>query len=148
MYNAIGICSSFLYKEIDFKALLSSNLIPEVQVSNPEYKIIRRRIAILVGKWATFEDIKGCRPIFFQLFDFLLNPADSINDQVVQVSAGRQLKYAVDSYEFTPELFLPYIDTIMERLMSLIEEVEIPDTKVALLNTIDSIVNQMEHHVS
>jgi Ribonuclease G/E len=128
--------------------LLTEHLIPEVQVSNPEYKILRRRIAILVGQWAVIEESSGSRPIYYQLYQFLLNPEDPINDQVVRVAAGRQLYFSVNAFEATVEEFLPYIDNIMDRLMSLVEEVQLDETKVSLLQTINVIVNRMEHHVS
>jgi DNA-binding protein len=147
VYCAVGLAAAFLDTSLDFKSLLLSHLVPEIQIQDPQCKILRRRIAILVGQWSTIEDSKGCRPIYFQVFQFLLNKEDPLNDQVVRVSAGRQLSRAVNAFECTAEDFLPYAENILTQLMILIEEVEHPETKMALLNTISVIVERLEHHV-
>ena len=128
--------------------MLESNLIPEVQISNPEYKVIRRRIAILVGQWSTIQDAQGSRPIYYQVFQFLLNKDDPINDQVVRVAAGRELGRAVNAWEYNAKEFMPFADDLLARLMSLVDEVDLAETKINLLNTISVIVERMEHHVS
>ena len=85
----------------------------------------------------------------YEIFQHLLNKdEEKFNDQVVRVTAGRQLKNIVDPFEFTPEPFMPYAPTLLGRLMALIEEVELNDTKMALLNTISVIVVKMQNHVS
>ena len=88
------------------------------------------------------------RPTVYQIFQHLLNKDDKLNDVVVRVTAGRQLKNIVDPFEFTAESFIPYATGILGALMSLIEEVDLPETKMALLNTISVIVVRMEHHIS
>lgn len=84
----------------------------------------------------------------YQIFQHLLSKEDQLNDVVVRVTAGRQLKNIVDPFEFTAESFMPYATGILGALMSLIEEVDLPETKMALLNTISVIVVKMEHHIS
>ncbi len=148
VYTAVGICAPFLDPLLNFKTLLTDHLVPEVQIPNPEFKILRRRIAILVGQWSVIEDSKGCRPLYFQLFQFLLNPQDPINDQVVRVTAGTQLYHAVNAWETKPEEFLPYVDDTMNRIIRLIEEVDLPETRVRLLNTVNALVARMEDRVS
>lgn len=84
----------------------------------------------------------------YQIFQHLLSKDDKLNDVVVRVTAGRQLKNVVDPFEFTAKSFMPYATSILGALMSLIEEVDVPETKMALLNTISVIVVKMEHHIS
>ena len=86
------------------------------------------------------------RPLVYQIFQHLLNPTG--NDQVVRVTAGRQLRNAIIPFEFTAEGFQPYADTTITRLIDLIKEVELNETKQALLDTLSSIVLRMEHRVS
>lgn len=148
VYCAIGTSAAILEKHLQFKELLESNLIPEIQIPNPEYKVIRRRIAKLVGQWSTIQDSQGCRPIFYQVFQFLLNKEDSLNDQVVRVAAGRELGNAVNAWEYEAKEFMPYADILLSRLMSLVDEVELAETKINLLNTISIIVERMEQNVS
>jgi hypothetical protein len=84
----------------------------------------------------------------YKIFQHLLDPNDSCNDQVVRITAGRQLKNIVDDWEFSPEQFLPYVQTTMTQLLGLIEQVDNMETKMALLNTISILVERLEHHVS
>jgi hypothetical protein len=147
VYCALGLSAPFLDRILDFKALLISNLVPEVQIQEPQYKILRRRISILVGQWAIVSMTSDCTPIYFQIFQYLLNRNEALNDQVVRVSAGRQLALAVDAYECEAQDFLPYAESILTELLSLIQEVDVAETKMALLNTISVIVQRLEHEV-
>ena len=83
----------------------------------------------------------------YEIFQYLLDRNDTSNDQVVRVTAGRQLHSVIDPFEFTAEGFVPFAPTILDRLMSLIQEVELIETKMALLSTISLIVVKMEQHV-
>ena len=148
VYSAIGLSAVVIHQQLDFNAFLSSTLVPEVQKHNSGYKILRRRIAILLGQWITVSISEENRPLVYQIFQHLLDSSDPLNDQVVRVTAGRQFKNVADDWEFKADQFMPYAETIMTRLMVLIEEVELTETKMALLNTISVLVEHLEHHVS
>jgi len=145
IYAAIGLAAPVLEDKLDFGAFLSSTLTPEVQVKAPGYNILRRRIAIVLGQWMPVKEGLD-RPLVYQIFQHLLDP--SSNDQVVRVTAGRQLKNVIDPFEFTVEGFTPYADVTIKRLMKLVEQVELTETKRALLDTLSVIVLKMESHVS
>lgn len=148
VYTAIGLAAAVVHQQLDFDSFLTSTLGPEVQKHKAGYNILRRRIAILLGQWITIKVSEQNRPLVFQIFQFLLDPSDSLNDQVVRVTAGRQFKNIADDWEFKAEHFLPYAETTLTRLMQLIQEVELTETKLALLNTISIVVERLEHHVS
>ena len=88
------------------------------------------------------------RPLVYKMFQHLLDPTDACNDRVVRITAGRQFKNIVDDWEFSAEQFLPYADVTMTRLMKLVQEVELTETKMTLLNTISVVVERLEHHVA
>jgi hypothetical protein len=88
------------------------------------------------------------KPIVYQIFQHLLDKTDPLNDQIVRVTAGRKFHEVANEWEFKADNFMPYAPLILERLMVLIQEVEHAETKMALLNTISSIIMRMEHHVS
>ena len=148
LYSAIGHAAPCLEKHLDFDAFLLSTLVPEVQISQRGYNIIRRRIAILLGQWMPIKPGELDRPAVYQIFQYLLNKDDPLNDQVVRVTAGRQLKNVLDPFEFTAEGFLPYSSPILQSLMSLMQEAELIETKMALLETVRMAVVKMEDHVS
>ena len=91
---------------------------------------------------------KEKKPIVYQIFQHLLDNSDPMNDQVVRITAGRKFHAVADEWEFQADNFLPYAPVMLDRLMALVQEVELPETKMALLNTISLIVYRLEHHVS
>lgn len=53
-----------------------------------------------------------------------------------------------NEWEFKVNNFMPFAPLTLDRLMVLVQEVELPETKMALLNTISVVVERLEHHVS
>lgn len=84
----------------------------------------------------------------YQIYQHLLDKNDPLNDLVVRVTAGRKFQDVANEWEFKANNFLPYAPVTLDRLMALVQEVELQETKLALLNTISVIVERLEHHVS
>lgn len=118
-----------------------------MRVQETGYNILRRRASILLGQWVPVQPINLDRAAVYQVFQHLLNKDDPFNDQVVRVSAGRQLRRVLDPFEFTAEGFLPYSTSILQSIMHLIQDVALADTKMALLETVRVAVVKMEDHV-
>lgn len=148
VYTAMGLSAPVIFQSFDFDTFLTSTLVNDVQQTGPGCKVLRRRIAILIGQWITIRVSEANRGLVYQIFQHLFNPDDSSNDYVVRVTAARQFKAVVDDFAFTPESFLPYAANILGRLMALIQEVENTETKMAVLDTIRIIVVRLEHHIS
>ena len=148
IYASIGIAAPVLERNLDFDfgSFLNNTLVEEVQITRSGYNILRRRAAVVLGQWLPVKEGLN-RPLVYQIFQHLLDKRDQMNDQVVRVTAGRQLKNVVDPFEIVAAPFMPYVPNVLSSLMALIEEVELPDTKLALLNTISVIVTKMEQHV-
>ena len=147
IYTAIGLAAPVLYEQLDFESFLNSTLVQEVQIQKPGYNILRRRAAIILGQWLPVKEGLN-RPLVYQIFQHLLDKNDHLNDQVVRVTAGRQLNNVVDPFEFSAEPFMPYAAPILHSLMTLIQELELPDTKIRLLSTVSTIVIKMERRIS
>ena len=149
VYTAIGLSAAVVHEQLDFDAFIRDVLVQEVQKENSGFSILRRRAAILVGQWISIKVSDGSRPLVYQIFQHLLTKdGQPLNDQVVRVTAGRQLKHIADDWEFKAEQFLPYAEPILGSMMQLISEVELTETKMALLNTISVIVERLEHHIT
>jgi hypothetical protein len=158
IYTALGLAADriFVYCQrhqpqaespYDFNNTIPT-LVADLQNSEPSYRLIRRRIAILLGKWCHIQVSEENRPLIYQIFQHLLDKDDPLNDLVVRVTAGRQFKEVVSDWEFKADGFLPYAPDTLSRLMNLIAEVELPETKMGLLETISSLVQNMETHIS
>lgn len=148
MYTAIGLAADILHDKVDFDAFLENTLVVEATKQTPGFNIIRRRIAIIISQWITIKMAQEKKPIVYQIFQHLLDKNDPLNDQVVRITAGRKFHAVADEWEFKADTFLPYSQVMLDRLMALVQEAELPETKMALLNTISLIVERMEHHVS
>jgi hypothetical protein len=147
LYSAIGLASASLEQHLDFNAFLERTMVPEVQIQDQEYKVIRRRVAIVLGQWVPVKPGEVNRNAIYQIFQHLLNKQDPLNDLVVRITAGRQLRNVLDPYEFSPMEFMPFAPTILENLMALVQQVESTDTKMGLLETVRVAVVKLEDHV-
>ncbi len=145
IYAAIGLAAPVLerYTDFDFGSFLEHTLAQEVQMQLPGYNILRRRAAIVLGQWLPVKEGLN-RTLVYQIFQHLLDVRDQSNDQIVRVTCGRQLKNVVDPFEFAAEEFMPFAPAILDSIMTLVQEVELPETKMALLGTIGVIVTKME----
>ena len=118
-----------------------------MQRRQPGYNILRRRAAIILGHWLSVKEGLN-RPLVYQIFRHLLNQTDPVNDQVVRITAARQLKNVIDPFEFLPEQFIAYAPAILDSLIALIQETELTETKIAILGTMSVIVDRMEQSIS
>ncbi|USP76368.1 hypothetical protein yc1106_03642 [Curvularia clavata] len=148
VYTAIGLAADILHDKVDFDAFLENTLVVEATKQTPGFNIIRRRIAIIISQWITIKMAQEKKPIVYQIFQHLLDKNDPLNDQVVRITAGRKFHAVADEWEFKADAFLPYSQIMLDRLMALVQEAELPETKMALLNTISLIVERMEHHIT
>nr|POE99510.1 importin-11 [Quercus suber] len=146
VYTAIGLSAPVVHEQLDFDAFIRDVLAVEVQKTKPGFNIIRRRAAILISQWISIKITE--RQLVYQIFQHLLNGDDPVNDQVVRVTAARQFCKVADDWEFAVDQFLPFADATLTRILHLIEEVELTETKMALLNTISVVVERMDHHIS
>ncbi|OJK02789.1 hypothetical protein ASPACDRAFT_75902 [Aspergillus aculeatus ATCC 16872] len=148
LYSAIGLSAASLEQHLDFNNFLEATLVPEVQLQEQGYNLLRRRIAILLGQWVPIKASELNRNAVYQIFQHLLSRKDPLNDLVVRISAGRQLKNVLDPFEFSPTEFLPYAPSILQDLMSLVQEVELSETRMGLLDTVRMAVVKMEDHIA
>ncbi|KAJ5246110.1 hypothetical protein N7468_001093 [Penicillium chermesinum] len=148
LYSAIGLAAASLEQRLDFNAFLQNTMVAEVQVQDPEYRLLRRRIAMVLGQWVPVQPDRLNTDAIYQIFQHLLNKDDPLNDLVVRITAGRQLCNVINPYEFSPAAFMPYAPSILGNLMSLVQETDISETKMGLLETVRVVVVKMEHNES
>ncbi|PYI06330.1 importin 11 [Aspergillus sclerotiicarbonarius CBS 121057] len=148
LYSAIGLSAASLEQHLDFNKFLETTLVPEVQIQEQGYNLLRRRIAIVLGQWVPVKSSELNKNAIYQIFQHLLSKQDPLNDLVVRITAGRQLKNVLDPFEFSPTEFLPYAPAILQDLMALVQEVELSETKMGLLDTVRMAVVKMEDHIA
>lgn len=148
VYTAMGLSAAHVFKVFDFDAVLASTIVNDAQQQGGLCKVLRRRIAILVSQWAPVKLGDSSRPLVYQTFQHFLNPNDETNDLVVRITAARQLRWIADELDFSVEAFLPYTSDVLTQLIGLIENVDVDETKLAILESIRILVTRMEEQVS
>ncbi|CAK7239354.1 MAG: hypothetical protein STHCBS139747_000784 [Sporothrix thermara] len=145
VYTAMCNASVAMGTAFDFAAFVHSTLVNDVQVQGPLAKILRRRVAILLGAWAFYE-LPGeeSLKLVYSMYAHLLNKADPANDEVVRLTAARQLKATVDDFQFRAALFEPYAASVFSAMIELLQEVESDETKLAVLATMRTFIERME----
>lgn len=147
-YCALGCAAQNVHEAFDFDRFLAGTLVKDVQLDDSMAKLLRRRVPILISQWISIKVARENRPTVYEIFRHLLNAADKHNDEVVRITAARQLKLVADDFEFVGEQFLPFAADIFSMLLNLLDEVNLDETKLAILETIRGIVQRMDTEVS
>lgn len=148
VYTAMGLSAAHVASVFDFDAVLASTIVNDAQQQGGLYKVLRRRIAILISLWAPVKLGENSRPIVYQIFQHFLSPNDETNDIVVRITAARQLRWVADEIDFNVDAFLPYTSDVLTALTELVQNVESDETKLAILESIRILVARMEGQVA
>lgn len=148
VYAAMGCAAATIHQVFDFDTFLVSTLVRDAQIQDPLAKLLRRRISILISQWAPVKMSPASRPVAYQIFQHVMDPNDSANDLVVRITAARQLKDVASEIEFDGKAYLPYAGAALERLIRLLDEVSLDETRLAILETIRVLVTRMDTDIA
>jgi hypothetical protein len=125
-YSAIGWGAYNLYEKINFVDWFKKELIKEIEIKDPRYRIIRRRVCWLLGRWV-----------------------EKINrDLVLQLTSISALKSFFDDCQFFKQDFAPFLDPFIKRVFVLIRTSQEEETKLKLLHLLALIIEKMDEYVS
>lgn len=140
---AMGLAASCMSQEIDMSAFLLTKvpfLRSRFSVDRSwRCSILKRRLVLLTAKWSSVGLSRAVKPLVYQLYHDLLAPE---NDLAVRITAGHRLDDVVMEIGFEPRAFLPFCK-MTGLIMQLVYEVEAVDTKLELLQTVQTVVQQM-----
>ncbi|KAI9336874.1 armadillo-type protein [Pilaira anomala] len=139
VYGAIGLGVNSLYGRLDFEPFVMTRLVQELQNKDPNFKILRRRIGWMLGKWVTEGISSDCRKVIYEI---LLELMSEEEDLVVRLTAAHGLKQAVDDWDFDIEIVLPYLGRAMSLLLKLLQQVEESDTTMQLISYLNAIMDR------
>ncbi|KAK8016347.1 hypothetical protein PG993_014536 [Apiospora rasikravindrae] len=148
VYNTIGLAAAHVDNQFSFDELLRTTIAADAQKTGPNCKILRRRIGILISQWVPVRVAPESRPLIYEIYAHLLRNDEENNDLVVRITAARQFKWVADDFGFRGDEFQPYAGRILEQLLLLLDEVEVDETKLAILNTTKVIIERMETSVT
>lgn len=92
------------------------------------YRIIRRRVCSLIGRWTGIKLSPELRPL---LYEYIINLLGADEDMAVRLTASSTLRYAIDDFEFNSDQFRDYLDLAFNLLFSLLKEANECETKVS-----------------
>lgn len=144
IYCSIGLGANELFNTFDFNNFLVNRLVPEVANKEPTFKILRRRIAWIIGHWIGVKIDKQYRPYVYQIMLQLLAPEE---DMVVRLVAANNLRNCVDDWDFETDDFVPYIESSILLLTALLKDVEEFDSRMRILNCMNIVIDRVENRV-
>jgi hypothetical protein len=105
-----------------------------------DYRIIRRRVAWLLGQWSAVKLSPELRPM---LYSSLLNLLESGEDMAVRLAAAQALKHSVDDFDFSPEQLEPQLGLCFGLLLTLLREARECDSKMRVLSVASFVVERI-----
>ncbi|XP_063043759.1 importin-11 [Engraulis encrasicolus] len=139
VYNAVGLAAYELFDSVDFDVWFKNQLLAELQVTHNRYKLIRRRVIWLIGRWISVKFKSDLRPVLYEVILNLMQDPDL----VVRIETATTLKLTVDDFEFRTEQFLPYLESIFGLLFQLLQQVTECDTKMQVLHVISCVIERV-----
>ncbi|XP_076251460.1 importin beta11 [Rhynchophorus ferrugineus] len=140
IYNAAGLCAFDLFDEVDFDQWFSNTLVQELRIRHNNYRVIRRRVTALIGRWTGIKLSSEFRPVLYECIVGLLG---SDEDMVVRLTAASTLRYAIDDFEFNCDQFKDYMFTAFNLLFELLKEAGECETKMQVLNVMTLLLERM-----
>ncbi|PVG00491.1 ARM repeat-containing protein [Serendipita vermifera] len=147
LYCAVGRCAHRLRDKIPFDEWIATRLSVEVMNPSPVYRIIKRRIAWLFGKWLTESSVITSKAKIYELLVYLTFPQSEGSDPVVRLTAATALKDCVEAISFDRDIFLPNLPNALKALLQLVDETESQDAKKRVLRSISVVVDAVREQV-
>ncbi|KAJ7276541.1 armadillo-type protein [Mycena haematopus] len=144
LYCAIGRCSSRLKTLIPFEQWLATTLVTEAKNPDPPYAILKRRIAWLLGKWASESCISPSNNLVWEILILLLKDADS----VVRFTAAVSLRECIDTIEFDIDVFARYLPDTVTELVRLLGQADTLEIKRRIDYTLNAVIEQSGERIS
>ncbi|XP_053971959.1 importin-11 [Hylaeus volcanicus] len=145
VYNAVGLAAFDLYDEVNFDQWFSTTLKEELKIRSNNYRIIRRRVCWLIGRWTSVKLSAELRPELYELMVEVLSPDEDLG---VRLAASDALKLAIDDFQFNPEEFSPYLEPAFSLLFSLLKEVKECDTKMHVLYVLSFMIERVGSEIN
>ena len=141
-YTAIGLGYYYLYDYVDFNTWFSTDLTADLKMNDPNYKIIQRRVAWLIGYWVGKISKDMRKNIYSTLLTLMYD-----KDLVVALTAAKSLKSLIDDVDFSVEVFIEFLEPTLQVLFKLLSQVQECDAKLQVLDVVAVVISQLESKV-
>ncbi|KAK9247449.1 armadillo-type protein [Lipomyces tetrasporus] len=151
VYCAFSIGCNALFEDVDFDNIFLRVFAPQVANAGSDvpsiHRIILRRISLIISNWISVKCGADVRKDVYEVLARQLDSSLPLNDTVVQLTAAMALKSAVDEWDFKLDVFLPYLELFLTRLIDMMAKVDMFETKLSLLQVISVIVEMAEMRI-
>ncbi|KIL00584.1 hypothetical protein PAXRUDRAFT_821482 [Paxillus rubicundulus Ve08.2h10] len=147
LYCAIGRCATRLRDVIPFTQWMRHKLVAEARETNPNFPIVKRRIAWLIGKWIGDMCSPATDPTIWEILVHLLQDRGPGSDGVVRLTAANALHECVDTVNFDIAVFAPFLPVVITELMKLMSEADTMETKQRLAKTLNAVITRSDGHI-
>ncbi|KZT53287.1 ARM repeat-containing protein [Calocera cornea HHB12733] len=127
VYCAMNRSVHQLKDNVNFDEMLGSHFVADVQVADAAYSVVKRVIAVIIGKWVYEEAVPAPTPIVWELLLRLLQ--DQSSSIIVRLSAAGAIRQCTDTLGFKKDVFAPYLRDILAGLVNLFNECENMESK-------------------
>ncbi|KAF8308814.1 ARM repeat-containing protein [Clavulina sp. PMI_390] len=144
IFFSIGGHFNRLRTVIDLNQLISV-FAQEVQNPSPTYRILKRRIAWVIGKSAPEEELApGVEPSakIWELLAYLVNDQSESSDLAVRLTAALAIRERADSLTFDQAALNPHLASIIGALMQLVAEVDAIESKTHIARTLNTMIER------
>eukprot|EP01018_Ginkgo_biloba_P030923 Gb_25707 [translate_table: standard] len=137
-YTAVGFAHYELSNYLSFKTWFEGSLLIELQNTNSNARIIRRRIAWLLGQWVS--EIKDdIRSLAYGALLSLLQD----NDLAVKLAACRSLCVLIEDVHLYEEYFVEFVPILFETCFQSLYVFQEFDSKIQILKLLSVIIDQL-----
>jgi hypothetical protein len=105
------------------------------------YRIIRRRIVWLLGRWVGEDLTVLTRVKIYQVLVHLLKPGPA-TDTAIRLTAAHSLAKC-DTWDFDADTFMPFVPEVMEHLTGLLSDVSLPESQMRVNEALGVIVERV-----
>ncbi|KAF8826887.1 hypothetical protein HHX47_DHR5000875 [Lentinula edodes] len=143
LYCAVGRCCQKLKGEIPFEDWVNRILTVEVQLPPNDHfvYILQRRIAWVLGKWMSESCCSPNIPTIWQILLHLLSQRGQ-GSTIIRLTAAVALREGVDTLDFDPDGFAPFLPQAVAQLMSLIGEANTFDSKRKVDDALNVVIDR------
>lgn len=142
IFSIFQLSANSIYESIDFNYLFKTIFLPE-SIKNDilENKILKRRVCLLINEYLSLKVID--KENMSNIFNLLINFLDGNNpiiDKVVKLTAIQCLHNILNDWDFDKNDIKPFVLEFLTTLFTLINEMELIESKLYLFNTISDLI--------
>ncbi|KZP00014.1 ARM repeat-containing protein [Calocera viscosa TUFC12733] len=127
VYCAINRSIHQMKENLNFDEMLGNHFVADVQVEDAAYSVVKRGIAVIIGKWVYEEAVPAPTELVWQILLRLLQ--DQSSSIIVRLSAAGAIRQCIDTVGFNKDVFAPYLRDILAGLVNLFNECENMESK-------------------